>query len=52
VVDMEHATDWDEAFLLCAAAFLIASVASLGINATVPVVPREEALREVESAES
>jgi len=50
VVDMEHATDWDEAFLLCAAAFLLASLAALGINATLPIVRRDELPREVQPA--
>jgi nitrate/nitrite transporter NarK len=50
VVDMEHATDWDEAFLLCAAAFLLASLAALGINAMLPIVRREELPREVQPA--
>ncbi len=34
--------NWNLAFLTCAAAFLIAGVASLGMNASVPVVPEDE----------
>jgi ACS family glucarate transporter-like MFS transporter len=37
---------WDMAFLTCAAAFGIAGVASLGVDATVPVGPKEEAAPE------
>jgi nitrate/nitrite transporter NarK len=33
---------WDEAFLVCAASFLIAGLAALGVNATKPIVPEEE----------
>lgn len=33
---------WDLAFLTCAAAFLLAGVCALGVNAAVPIVPPEE----------
>jgi ACS family glucarate transporter-like MFS transporter len=57
VVDIEHATDWDEAFLLCAAAFVIAGIASLGIDATLPIERRTvredgDESTEIRSAES
>ena len=35
--------NWNLAFLTCAAAFLIAGIAALGMNASVPVVPEDEA---------
>ncbi len=38
----DHNQDWHEAFLLCAASFVIAGVASLGIDARAPVVPTDE----------
>jgi nitrate/nitrite transporter NarK len=34
---------WDACFLTCAAAFLVAGVAALGVNATIPIVPVREA---------
>jgi ACS family glucarate transporter-like MFS transporter len=33
---------WDQAFLLCAAAFFVSGVCSLGINASVPLVSKDE----------
>jgi sugar phosphate permease len=33
---------WDACFLGCAVAFLVAGIAALGIDATRPIVPREE----------
>ncbi|MBW3597517.1 MAG: MFS transporter, partial [Planctomycetes bacterium] len=33
--------DWNRAFLTCAAAFFVAGVAAIGINATIPVAPEE-----------
>jgi nitrate/nitrite transporter NarK len=32
---------WDLAFIVCAAGFLVAGVAALGVNATKPIVPEE-----------
>lgn len=32
---------WDAAFVICAAAFLIAGLASLGVDARIPIVPSE-----------
>jgi len=34
--------NWNLAFLTCAAAFLIAGIAALGMNASVPIVPEDE----------
>ena len=33
---------WDAAFLACASAFLLSGLSSLGVDARVPVVPRED----------
>lgn len=40
---VEKAYGWDAAFLTCAAAFLIAGVASLGVDARIPIVQEESA---------
>ena len=34
--------DWHAAFLVCAASFFVAGIASLGIDASVPLVPSEQ----------
>ena len=34
---------WEACFLACAAAFLVAGVAALGVDATVPIVLRDRA---------
>ena len=33
--------EWNKAFLACAAAFFLAGVSALGINATIPIVRDE-----------
>lgn len=33
---------WDNAFMLCAGAFLLSGIVSLGVNATIPIAPDEE----------
>jgi hypothetical protein len=34
---------WDEMFLACAGAYLLSGVVSLGVDASKPIAPREEA---------
>jgi ACS family glucarate transporter-like MFS transporter len=41
---------WDMCFLCCAGAFLLSGLAALGVDATIPVAPREEAAVEPPSA--
>jgi ACS family glucarate transporter-like MFS transporter len=40
---------WDAAFLTCAGAFLIASVAAMGVDARIPIVPLEEGKLKIEN---
>jgi sugar phosphate permease len=42
LVDPEKGGSWNAGFLACAAAFLIAGVASLGIDASIPIAPQNE----------
>jgi ACS family glucarate transporter-like MFS transporter len=42
VIGTEAHRDWDNAFLLCAASFVIAGVAALGIDATKPIGGKQE----------
>jgi len=35
--------NWDAMFLMCAGAFFLAGIAGLGINATIPIAPPDEA---------
>lgn len=49
VVDMKATTaDWDAAFILCGAGFLISGVAALGVNATIPLVQEPPAAERAE----
>jgi nitrate/nitrite transporter NarK len=42
LLDKVIGVGWNEAFLACAAAFLVSGVLALGVDASVPVAPREE----------
>jgi ACS family glucarate transporter-like MFS transporter len=34
--------NWNNAFIICAAAFFLAGISALGINATIPIAPNED----------